>query len=128
MTKEHLVVLGAGPGGYTAAFYAADQGYKVTLFVVLGLFVAPSPPAMRCASTSFLCGSSVPNVYFLTRQRNLPLGEKLELETYLLCPTQPLLISNLWLTLSVPIFNSVVEPSFVPTNRVGGVGLAILPE
>jgi len=31
MTKEHLVVLGAGPGGYTAAFYAADQGYKVTL-------------------------------------------------------------------------------------------------
>jgi dihydrolipoamide dehydrogenase len=31
MTKEHLVVLGAGPGGYAAAFYAADQGYKVTL-------------------------------------------------------------------------------------------------
>ena len=31
MTKEHLVVVGAGPGGYTAAFYAADQGYKVTL-------------------------------------------------------------------------------------------------
>ena len=31
MRKEHLVVLGAGPGGYTAAFYAADQGYKVTL-------------------------------------------------------------------------------------------------
>jgi dihydrolipoamide dehydrogenase len=31
MMKEHLVVLGAGPGGYAAAFYAADQGYKVTL-------------------------------------------------------------------------------------------------
>ena len=31
MTKKHLVVLGAGPGGYSAAFYAADQGYKVTL-------------------------------------------------------------------------------------------------
>ena len=31
MTKEHLVVVGTGPGGYTAAFYAADQGYKVTL-------------------------------------------------------------------------------------------------
>ena len=26
-----LVVLGAGPGGYTAAFYAADKGKKVTL-------------------------------------------------------------------------------------------------
>ena len=31
MSKDHLVVLGAGPGGYTAAFYAADLGYKVTL-------------------------------------------------------------------------------------------------
>ena len=31
MSKEHLLVLGAGPGGYSAAFYAADQGYKVTL-------------------------------------------------------------------------------------------------
>ena len=31
MSKGHLVVLGAGPGGYSAAFYAADQGYKVTL-------------------------------------------------------------------------------------------------
>ena len=32
--KEHhtdLVVLGAGPGGYAAAFYAADQGLDVTL-------------------------------------------------------------------------------------------------
>jgi dihydrolipoamide dehydrogenase len=26
-----LVVIGAGPGGYTAAFYAADRGLKVTL-------------------------------------------------------------------------------------------------
>ena len=26
-----IVVLGAGPGGYTAAFYAADRGKKVTL-------------------------------------------------------------------------------------------------
>ncbi|HWH77498.1 MAG TPA: FAD-dependent oxidoreductase, partial [Candidatus Binatus sp.] len=26
-----IVVLGAGPGGYTAAFYAADKGKKVTL-------------------------------------------------------------------------------------------------
>jgi len=31
MSKEHLLVLGAGPGGYSAAFYAADQGYRVTL-------------------------------------------------------------------------------------------------
>ena len=31
MSSVHLVVLGAGPGGYSAAFYAADQGYKVTL-------------------------------------------------------------------------------------------------
>ena len=31
MSEDHLLVLGAGPGGYTAAFYAADQGYKVTL-------------------------------------------------------------------------------------------------
>jgi dihydrolipoamide dehydrogenase len=28
---DHLVVLGAGPGGYTAAFRAADLGLKVTL-------------------------------------------------------------------------------------------------
>ncbi len=30
-TKTELVVLGAGPGGYAAAFYAADLGKKVTL-------------------------------------------------------------------------------------------------
>jgi len=30
-TKTELVVLGAGPGGYTAAFYAAARGKKVTL-------------------------------------------------------------------------------------------------
>lgn len=29
--KVDLVVLGAGPGGYAAAFYAADKGRKVTL-------------------------------------------------------------------------------------------------
>ncbi|HEY7167700.1 MAG TPA: dihydrolipoyl dehydrogenase [Candidatus Binatia bacterium] len=29
--KTEIVVLGAGPGGYTAAFYAADHGKKVTL-------------------------------------------------------------------------------------------------
>ena len=29
--KREIVVLGAGPGGYTAAFYAADRGKKVTL-------------------------------------------------------------------------------------------------
>lgn len=29
--KSEIVVLGAGPGGYTAAFYAADRGKKVTL-------------------------------------------------------------------------------------------------
>jgi dihydrolipoamide dehydrogenase len=29
--KTELLVLGAGPGGYTAAFYAADRGKKVTL-------------------------------------------------------------------------------------------------
>ena len=31
MSREHLVILGAGPGGYTAAFLAADRGMKVTL-------------------------------------------------------------------------------------------------
>ncbi|MFM8471583.1 MAG: dihydrolipoyl dehydrogenase, partial [Limisphaerales bacterium] len=30
-TKTELVVVGAGPGGYAAAFYAADLGKKVTL-------------------------------------------------------------------------------------------------
>ena len=29
--KTEIVVLGAGPGGYTAAFYAADRGKEVTL-------------------------------------------------------------------------------------------------
>ena len=29
--KTDLVVLGAGPGGYAAAFYAADKGKKVIL-------------------------------------------------------------------------------------------------
>jgi len=28
MSNVHLVVLGAGPGGYSAAFYAADQGLQ----------------------------------------------------------------------------------------------------
>ena len=31
MNPQHLLVLGAGPGGYTAAFLAADLGMKVTL-------------------------------------------------------------------------------------------------
>ena len=33
MKKSHvdLVVIGAGPGGYAAAFYAADKGKKVVL-------------------------------------------------------------------------------------------------
>lgn len=31
MKSIHLVVLGAGPGGYTAAFQAADKGMNVTL-------------------------------------------------------------------------------------------------
>ena len=30
-TNTELVVIGAGPGGYAAAFYAADRGMKVTL-------------------------------------------------------------------------------------------------
>lgn len=30
-TKTEIVVVGGGPGGYTAAFYAADLGKKVTL-------------------------------------------------------------------------------------------------
>src|SRR6266567_4660878 len=30
-TNTEILVLGAGPGGYTAAFYAADRGKKVTL-------------------------------------------------------------------------------------------------
>ncbi|MBI5726514.1 MAG: dihydrolipoyl dehydrogenase [Ignavibacteriales bacterium] len=31
MAKTQLVVIGAGPGGYAAAFYAADMGMQVTL-------------------------------------------------------------------------------------------------
>ena len=31
MTKNKLIILGAGPGGYTAAFLAADRGMDVTL-------------------------------------------------------------------------------------------------
>jgi dihydrolipoamide dehydrogenase len=31
LTNTEILVLGAGPGGYTAAFYAADKGKKVTL-------------------------------------------------------------------------------------------------
>jgi dihydrolipoamide dehydrogenase len=30
-TNSHVVVIGAGPGGYAAAFYAADIGMRVTL-------------------------------------------------------------------------------------------------
>ena len=29
--SHHVAVIGAGPGGYAAAFYAADLGMKVTL-------------------------------------------------------------------------------------------------
>src|SRR3982751_2758416 len=29
--STQLVVIGAGPGGYAAAFYAADRGLKVTI-------------------------------------------------------------------------------------------------
>src|SRR6185437_7782798 len=31
MADAQLVVIGAGPGGYAAAFYAADRGLQVTL-------------------------------------------------------------------------------------------------
>src|SRR4029079_2439285 len=31
MSNTQLVVIGAGPGGYAAAFYAADRGMSVTL-------------------------------------------------------------------------------------------------
>ena len=31
MSNSHVVVIGAGPGGYAAAFYAADLGMNVTL-------------------------------------------------------------------------------------------------
>ena len=36
MSETQLVVIGAGPGGYAAAFYAADLGMRVTM-------VDPSP-------------------------------------------------------------------------------------
>ena len=31
LITSEILILGAGPGGYTAAFYAADRGKKVTL-------------------------------------------------------------------------------------------------
>ena len=31
MSETQLVVIGGGPGGYAAAFYAADHGMQVTL-------------------------------------------------------------------------------------------------
>src|SRR5947207_2605436 len=31
ITEHDLVVVGAGPGGYIAAFHAADRGMKVTM-------------------------------------------------------------------------------------------------
>ena len=31
MSSQHIAVIGAGPGGYAAAFYAADLGMRVTL-------------------------------------------------------------------------------------------------
>ena len=31
MNSKKIVVLGGGPGGYTAAFHAADRGMNVTL-------------------------------------------------------------------------------------------------
>ena len=31
MTEKTITILGAGPGGYTAAFLAADRGMRVTL-------------------------------------------------------------------------------------------------
>ena len=31
LSNTHIAVIGAGPGGYTAAFKAADMGFKVTL-------------------------------------------------------------------------------------------------
>ena len=40
--NEEIVVVGAGPGGYAAAFRAADLGKKVTVIdkdPVLGAFV-----------------------------------------------------------------------------------------
>ena len=30
-TKADVIVIGGGPGGYAAAFYAADKGRKVIL-------------------------------------------------------------------------------------------------
>ena len=32
MKKSDLIIIGAGPGGYRAAEYAAKQGLKVTIF------------------------------------------------------------------------------------------------
>ena len=34
--RTELVVLGAGPGGYAAAFYAADKGKRVVLVALTG--------------------------------------------------------------------------------------------
>ena len=56
--ETELVVIGAGPGGYTTAFYAADQGFKVILVerysllggVCLNVGCIPSKALLHLAS------------------------------------------------------------------------------
>src|SRR6266571_2294355 len=46
--KTEIVVVGAGPGGYAAAFYAADLGSKVVLVEALeGILAGADPDLVR---------------------------------------------------------------------------------
>ncbi|MEZ4689169.1 MAG: FAD-dependent oxidoreductase [Ignavibacteria bacterium] len=49
MSKKHLIVIGAGHGGYAAAFLAADLGIKTTL-----IDTEDNPGGSACTKGAYL--------------------------------------------------------------------------
>ena len=46
MEREHIIIIGSGPAGYTAALYAARSGFEPLLFsgpMPGGLLTTPQP-------------------------------------------------------------------------------------